>query len=223
MNISVLKNKPVGTLASILAGSAAALAAAPASATIISDTTPFSVGSSTPVGAMTGVTIGNSFAYNSDKNFDSYRSDYLSITSGTGGVAGVVSAGTLIGPTSLFSQQADVGIHQASFHWYFGTVFDGYSNSGGGSGLYGVSFNSGAGLRYGWLDVAITDNGEGYPFSATVNGYGYENSGAAIAAGAVAAAAPVPEPETLTMMAFGLMGLAAARRRQRSAQARRAH
>jgi hypothetical protein len=218
-----LKNNPLGTLATVLAGATAAMAASSANATIVSDTTPFSVGSSTPVGSMTGVTIESSRVASTDKNNVQRFADSVQIFSGTGGVTGsTLAAGTLIGPSSSFLAQANIGTHQPTYVYSFGQMYVNHNSTGSGSGLYGVQFDNGAGARYGWLDVAITNNGINNPFSATVNGYGYENSGAAIAAGALAAA-PVPEPETLSMMALGLMGIAAARRRQRTAQARRAH
>lgn len=215
MNFSPLTNKPAGTFVAILAGGAAALVAAPASASIVSDDTPINVGS-TPIyfgdGAAT-LYIHNQI--NDDALAGKNNTSWFEISTGNQSVDGVTSsrltAGTIVGPLTSF---------QPSTYIANSSTKGGAGETGVGAGIYGVKFDNDAGARYGWLDVAFSVGGYGVPYDARINSWGYEDTGAQIAAGALTA---VPTPGTLPMMALGLIGLAASRRRQRSAQARQSH
>ncbi|OYY65429.1 MAG: hypothetical protein B7Y51_02935 [Burkholderiales bacterium 28-67-8] len=205
-------------LALALAGAAAALAAPGAQAVIISQTglhtlVPYNnadtlVGAPivlTDIGGMTGVGLVNGGGTPpGDKGitqlylvaFD--NDDQITERS--------VAAGTLINASSVFNVM------------YVALEVQGPNLKGSGlndleatdPGYFGVTFDNGGGARYGWIDVALATHVTGTPFEATLEGWGYEDSGAGIQAGAVS---PVPEPTTLTLMAMGLIGVGAMRRR----------
>ena len=85
---------------------------------------------------------------------------------------------------------------------------------------YGFRFNTGAGDRYGWIDIQATAiaTSPSSPFGVTINGWAYDDSGASLI---VPGGTPVPEPGALSLVAAGLAlaGAATRRRRQRQRQA----
>jgi hypothetical protein len=103
-----------------------------------------------------------------------------------------LTAGTIIGPSSMFNSGYDANL----------------ANQGDGTGNFTVDNITGnpqyAGLRfqltdggpeyYGWIGVDITNATD---LSGQVTGFAYEDSGGSIAAGAV------PEPAGLALLALG--------------------
>lgn len=162
---------------------------------------------------MTNVNLGNAYSYDGNSKIHTSQAYlYADGVTNTPLTAGV----SVINSSSTFIQSAPIGDRTYDAKQNMTTSF------GTGSGIYGVHFDNGAGVRYGWVDVSLQDNGAATAYGFTVNGYGYENSGASILAGQTAA--PVPEPDTLAMMALGGLGLAVVRRRQRkTAQRSLAH
>lgn len=206
-------------LALALAGAAAALAAPGAQAVIISQTglhtlvpyNDYATLVSTPtllqdIGGMTGVSLvnaGGPIPQNEKGVTQAYLvgfdvDEQITKTS--------VAAGTLINASSAFGANVVAIELQGPNLKAPGVNIAGLTDPG----YFGVTFNNGDGARYGWIDVALAPHVTGTPFEATLEGWGYEDSGAGIQAGAVS---PVPEPTTLTLMAMGLIGVGAMRRR----------
>jgi hypothetical protein len=197
-----------------LAGVAAALAAPTVGATVVSDSNlGISVAPGSPIanlGGMNNVDLGNSYSYQNKTHYTSAVLEADGVTAGP-----LVAGVSVIDASTSFSSSATIGAR----------VYDAPSgtttySTGSGSGIYGVQFDNGAGVRYGWVDVTLQVGQPWDPLGLTLNGYGYEDSGASILAGQTAA--PVPEPDTLAMMALGGLGLAVARRRQRAIAGQRA-
>src|SRR5258706_5385120 len=62
---------------------------------------------------------------------------------------------------------------------------------------------AGNALRYGWIDVSLSNPGNATGPDVTIFGYAYETSGATIPMGAM----PVPEPSTMSLLALGALAL----------------
>ena len=96
------------------------------------------------------------------------------------------------------------------FRYYSaGPTTEGYFQPGQ-VGYVGVRFNSGAGMKYGWIHVDVVAAGF---TSIHVDGYAYQDDGSSIKAGEMP---PVPEPSTiaLALLASGAAGVMRSRRKK---------
>lgn len=201
-------------------------------------TTDFSLANNSPYYGSSYISIGGGLYGGGLFSFAVYD---RSVTVGAQGVAaGAVAAGTLIGPSLAMSGTTTLDL---TTNQRVGSVLGPCNSVGKGSGgsqqcnnyavlastmtnnnigdnlLVPFQFSSGQQTQYGWIDVSIQDSMTGtaanVPYTVTLNGYGYDNTGAAVAAGAAALTSPVPEPSSLLMLASGLAGIAAYRRKGR--------
>jgi hypothetical protein len=207
-------------LALALAGAAAALAAPGAQAVIVSQTglhtlVPYNnadtlVGAPivlTDIGGMTGVGLAG-IGGTAPGNGKGITQLYLVLFDNNDQITGTsVAAGTLINASSDFGAQVvAVEMHAPNIKGPGVNSFEATD-----PGYFGVTFDNGDGARYGWIDVGLATHVTGTPFQATLEGWGYEDSGAGIEV--PLRVSPVPEPTTLTLMAMGLIGVGAMRRR----------
>lgn len=126
-----------------------------------------------------------------------------------GGQVAALPAGTLIGPTTLFS--VDGGNAQATPPDYANNLA---GAPGGGNfatddstQYFGVEFTptGSATPDYGYVGVQLDPIGGLNSPTLTITSFAYDNSGAAIAAGDTGTSAP--EPSSLVLLALGAVGL----------------
>ncbi len=90
----------------------------------------------------------------------------------------------------------------------------------GAFGFAGFEFEtSGHNTDYGWIRLEYTLGSNGLADGVTVEDWAYDNTGASIQAGQISTGSSTPEPSTAAMglLAAGAAGVAALRRRRKSA------
>ena len=73
------------------------------------------------------------------------------------------------------------------------------------------------GSNFGWAELEVGVDGDGYPDSVTLLGLAYNNSGAPIMAGELPPMAPEPGTAGLMLLALGAAGVTVLRKRRQSA------
>jgi len=144
-------------------------------------------------------------------------------TTGDGYVARL-DASNNIGPNpgdTLYWKAPGGLLAGATGYWYYyttgpttsTTTSSSYGNFLNAKGCIGVRFDSGAGIKFGWIECEGSD-----AESALITGWAYETSGGAIHCGATSGGDPVvPEPGGLALLATGAAGLASMRRKRQAA------
>lgn len=213
--------------APLVTAASLALAATGGHAALITSSGPITVPSGDPIsvpGSVVsniggiGLQVQNFFAPASAANV------YLGISSGTLH-KNALAAGTDVGSLAFdfpFNGQtlltlATRGYDGVAGAWEAPTNGNGFVE-GLAHNYYGFQFNSGAGTRYGWIDVqASFDGTTGY--NVIVNGWAYEDSGASLTVPSGVTAAPEPGSLALAAAGLALAGAASRRRRQQQRQA----
>jgi hypothetical protein len=117
--------------------------------------------------------------------------------------AKISGAGFVAGNHGVFDRFVSARLHQTY----------GWAKTGKTQGFVGFEIESvnGHAKDYGWVKLAFSLNGNGYPDGVTVISWAYQNNGVAIQAGDTGIA---PEPSTmaLAILAAGAAGVAALRR-----------
>lgn len=141
-----------------------------------------------------------------------YHPSVLNQEVGTVVFSGALDAGSIVGPTSVFTAHS-IGSNTLPYTY----LAYSYPNNTGSFGFWdggvtdkylGVEFTTdGTNELYGWIRMSVD---VGPTYQMTVTGWAYETSGAAIAAGDVPAV-----PEASTTAALGLLAVGAVARRPR--------
>ena len=238
MSMSECKSEPIhgGATSSKLAAPGAVIAGVVASltspfaqaevigATNLNVSVPYSPPGSplqvvSPMPGVNLVNSGKSFTVNSDPTL--YTNYFAYLESPSGAVTGPLSSSSKfpvsVGP-QLFNSTSPSRLELARQDT---NSAGGYNPvQGPGSGYYGVSFNDGAGVRYGWVQVGVTSssnpNKGGSRFDLSLYGWAYETTGAPINVGTFTT--PVPEPSSLLLLTAGAIGLGLKRRRDSAAR-----
>lgn len=224
MKTQISQNKQRHVLPLVAIAGAAAVIAPSANATIISQTglnqeilinsTLSDIGGITGLGIdFTDTTYSPPFG-GGPMPTGAYKSH---LTSSTGEVTEALTAGTVIGPGTVFFGER---------------IMLTSSELVKAEGLFGFSFDQGLGKQFGWIDIAVIagtpdDTPPPIPtdpddvFTGTnarvfLNAWGYETEvRQSIQAGSTdAGATDVDEPATIALLALGAAGLAAVRRRK---------
>lgn len=119
----------------------------------------------------------------------------------SGWYSAALSAGTLIDASSPLQNDYSYASLGNSYGW--GEVI------GAGDTFVGLSFDVGGDIKYGWMGLNFSADGE----RLSIYDFAYEDSGRGIAAGDKGIS--VPEPSSMAMMATGALAIAAIRRRKR--------
>jgi hypothetical protein len=140
------------------------------------------------------------------------------VAPGAGVLVGPLAKGALIGPRQPFAGSAfleGVGGHATS---HGGFVRGGTGPWYGKSGYLGFKFLSNSKTYFGWAHLIPPTAGGRGPRGGSISEFAYDTvPGQAIEAGQTSA---IPEPGTLSLLALGAAGVAALRRRKRSAASR---
>lgn len=220
--LSQIHSHPSATSLATAAGLVLAVGSTAAHGAIVSSTVPVDALPGVPVSNIGGfdLTLSNQFnpngaGFNALVGAGFYNGNGLvhkaSVAAGTDvaslDFAGINAASTL----TLLERDYD------SFTGAYSAPIGKMSSTSGGQSYFAFTFDQGVGARYGWFEVTVADNGEGNAFGATLNGWGFEDSGKTIEAGQVTSTA-VPEPGTLVLAAAGLALAGSATRRHRRRQ-----